>query len=230
MSYNSTSLGFTSRRVDASVTVAKAHHQNEADPNYVPPKPRTPPPPREKTASEIEADKVREKEKEKKRKQAEKAKKKEEEIKEAVKQQELEAAKTKEWQEKQHKLQLSMLGLESLTEDTVTQEYHPSCTGFIMKKLSDDDPELINPMYFGTQNMKMADGKSGAGVKLGQNYAKYAKSTHQNIEKNERAISKQTPVAPITSGAVRQRYKVWGGKYDNQEIVNPAFFGQMTVR
>jgi hypothetical protein len=212
--------------------VMRAHHQNEADPNYVPPKPRTPPPPREKTKSEIEADKVREKEKEKKKKQMEKAKKKAKELEEQIKKQEEEAEKTKQWQEKQNKLQLAMLGLESLAEDSLTQEYHPACTGFIMKKLTKNNSEHINPMYFDTQYMKMGAGKGSAGVKLGKDYANYKKKStkHDKIFKAEKEKCKQMPVAPITAGEVRQRHKAFGEKYDNNEVVNPAFYGQMTVR
>ncbi len=209
--------------------VLRQHHQHEVDPNFVPPKPPTPPPPREKTQSEIEEEKVREAQKEKKRKQAEKLKKKEEELKEAMKQQELENAKTKEWQERQNKLQLSMLGLESLVEDAVTQDYHPATMGFIMKKETKEDPELINPMYFGFQTMKLGEGKPG-GLKQGANYKKYVKFSHAKIDANEKAYVKETPVAPITSGGVRQRYKDWGERYDNQEVVHPAMFGQMTLR
>ncbi|GMH80594.1 hypothetical protein TrST_g628 [Triparma strigata] len=211
--------------------VLRAHtEQGEADPNYVPPKPRTPPPPREKTAEEIAEEKEREKQKEKKRKQADKAKAKEELAKKAIEEQRLEAEKTKAWQEKQHKLQLSMLGLESMAEDSVTQEYHPASTGFIMKKMTKENPELINPIYFGTQNMKLLEGKSGAGVKLGQNYKNFKKKKHAWIENEERSYAKEIPVAPITSGQVRQKFKAFGEKYDNQEIVHPSMFGQMCVR
>ena len=75
-----------------------------------------------------------------------------------------------------------MLGLESMAEDSVTQEYHPASTGFIMKKMTKENPELINPIYFGTQNMKLPEGKSGAGVKLGQNYKNFknTRTSHNN--------------------------------------------------
>ncbi|GMH80843.1 hypothetical protein TL16_g08718 [Triparma laevis f. inornata] len=211
--------------------VLRAHTaQGEADPNYVPPKPRTPPPPREKTAEEIAEEKEREKQKEKKRKQADKAKAKEEAAKKAIEEQKLEAEKTRLWQEKQHKLQLSMLGLESMAEDSVTQEYHPASTGFIMKKMTKEDPELINPIYFGTQNMKLGEGKSGAGVKLGQNYKKYKKKKYAWIETEEQSYAKEIPTAPITSGQVRQKFKEFGEKFDNQEVIHPSMFGQMCVR
>ena len=210
--------------------VLRSHHQNEADPNYVPPKPRTPPPPREKTASEIEQDKEREKEKAKKKKQMEKAKKKAQDLEDQIKKQEEEAEKTKLWQEKQHKMQLAMLGLESLAEDAVTQEYHPACTGFIMKKITKNNSEHISPMYFSTQHMKLGEAKTAAGMKLGKDYGSYKKKKHGAIYQSENDKCKQMPAAPITTGAVKQRHKTFGERYDNHEVVNPAFYGQMTLK
>ena len=208
--------------------VHRQHHQHEIDPDFVPPPPPEKPPPKEKTPEEIAKDKAREGEKEKKRKQMDEMKAKEQRLKEEVDKQKLEATKTKEWQLKQHKLQLSMLGLESLVETTTTQEYHPSCVGFIMKKMPKMDPSLISPMYFGVQNMKMGEAKAAA-LKLGQNYKEFKKQKHSKIEEKMGAFVVETSTPPIAAGQVRQRYKEWGEAYDNQEIVNPAMFGQMLV-
>ena len=213
--------------------VFRQHHQNDVDPDFVPPlppKPKTPPP---KTASEVERDAAEEKmravQREKKAKQMEKSKAKADAIEMQVKEQAKQAQATRDWQERQNKLQLSMLGLESLVEDSVTQEYHPACTGFIMKKKNEEDCEKINPMYFGYQNMKTSGGKTGAGLKQGGNYTKYKKMKHGKIVAQEKQFVKETPAPPLATGKVRAKYKDWGERYDNQEIVNPAFFGQMTV-
>ena len=69
-----------------------------------------------------------------------------------------------------------------------------------MKKTTKEDPELINPIYFGTQNMKLGEGKSGAGVKLGQNYKKYKKKKYAWIETEEQV------------GAVRSERRQRGAK------------------
>ena len=88
----------------------------------------------------------------------------------------------------------------------------------------------MSPIYFGVQNMKLGAGKGSAGVQLGANYTKvYKKAKYENIIDKENMIVKETPVPPITSGQVRQRYKKFGEAYDNQEIVHPSVFGQMLV-
>ena len=205
-------------------------------PDFVPPAPPAllaPPP---KTPSEIERGKKEEEAKAKakvqKQKQMDKSKAKAKALSQAIKDQELAAQKTLEWQKRQNKLQLAMLGLESLVEDKAAQQFHPACTGFILKKRSEEeDCSTISPMYFGYQNMKVGGGKTTAGLKLGSNYAKYKskKVKHAEIEKNEVSFARETPCAPITTGKVRAKYKEFGERYDNQEIISPAFFGQMTV-
>jgi hypothetical protein len=161
-------------------------------------------------------------------------------------QQKAAAAKTRQWEVAQNKMQLDQIGLgkEDYETDEKSQggtggslEIHPSTIGFYMKRSpARFDASVISPLYFGCQSMRIDKGvsssasSSAAALSLGRDYTThYPKLTLREIGSKLSASIASIPCPPIVSGQVRQRYKLFGDNYDEGKILHPAVYGHFII-